>query len=214
MSLQAEVRPRCGRVVGFGAGKENPHGVRAVTKGQRCAVALWFTLNPAHEEKVTLMELIYFNSYEESSHFMYILHLCFHQERIQAQDMLKMFSTPVNAEFSQKNPGGSLEVDQIAADKKQVSATTEPKLDSSTEAEKPKDTAQTNPMSKKSSKVKGTPKSKAKESKSKPAAKKQTVKTQSKQVNKLDTSSASTQPETVSSEKNSASDSESSKDEL
>lgn len=50
--LQAEVRPQCGRVVGFGAGKENPHGVRAVTKGQRCAVALWFTLDPAHEEKV------------------------------------------------------------------------------------------------------------------------------------------------------------------
>lgn len=50
--LQAEVRPRCGRVVGFGAGRENPHGVRAVTGGQRCAVALWFTLDPAHEEKV------------------------------------------------------------------------------------------------------------------------------------------------------------------
>lgn len=50
--IQAEVRPQCGRVVAFGAGKENPHGVRAVTKGQRCAVALWFTLDPAHEEKV------------------------------------------------------------------------------------------------------------------------------------------------------------------
>lgn len=49
---QAEVRPQCGRVVAFGAGKENPHGVRAVTKGQRCAVALWFTLDPAYEEKV------------------------------------------------------------------------------------------------------------------------------------------------------------------
>ena len=49
---QAEVRPQCGRVVGFGAGKENPHGVKAVTQGQRCAVALWFTLDPAHEEKV------------------------------------------------------------------------------------------------------------------------------------------------------------------
>uniref|UniRef100_A0A3B3QYU3 Prolyl 3-hydroxylase 1 n=1 Tax=Paramormyrops kingsleyae TaxID=1676925 RepID=A0A3B3QYU3_9TELE len=46
------VRPRCGRVVGFGAGKENPHGVTAVTKGQRCAVALWFTLDPRHNEKV------------------------------------------------------------------------------------------------------------------------------------------------------------------
>uniref|UniRef100_A0A8C4ECP8 procollagen-proline 3-dioxygenase n=1 Tax=Dicentrarchus labrax TaxID=13489 RepID=A0A8C4ECP8_DICLA len=51
-TVTAEVRPQCGRVVGFGAGKENPHGVRAVTKGQRCAVALWFTLDPTHEEKV------------------------------------------------------------------------------------------------------------------------------------------------------------------
>uniref|UniRef100_A0A3B4A4N9 procollagen-proline 3-dioxygenase n=1 Tax=Periophthalmus magnuspinnatus TaxID=409849 RepID=A0A3B4A4N9_9GOBI len=52
-TVTAEVRPRCGRVVGFGSGKENPHGVRAVTKGQRCAVALWFTLDPAHEEKAS-----------------------------------------------------------------------------------------------------------------------------------------------------------------
>uniref|UniRef100_H3C4V5 procollagen-proline 3-dioxygenase n=1 Tax=Tetraodon nigroviridis TaxID=99883 RepID=H3C4V5_TETNG len=65
-TVTAEVRPRCGRMIGFGAGKENPHGVRAVTKGQRCAVALWFTQDPAHEEK----------------------------ERIQAQEMLKMFSAP------------------------------------------------------------------------------------------------------------------------
>ncbi|KAL0978433.1 hypothetical protein UPYG_G00170330 [Umbra pygmaea] len=71
-TVTAEVRPQCGRVVGFGAGKENPHGVRAVTKGQRCAVALWFTLDPQHQEK----------------------------ERIQAQEMLKMFSTPTDAEFT------------------------------------------------------------------------------------------------------------------
>uniref|UniRef100_A0A8C6TUU0 procollagen-proline 3-dioxygenase n=1 Tax=Neogobius melanostomus TaxID=47308 RepID=A0A8C6TUU0_9GOBI len=75
-TVTAEVRPQCGRVVGFGSGKENPHGVRAVTKGQRCAVALWFTLDSAHEEK----------------------------ERIQAGDMLKMFSTPINEEFNQKKP--------------------------------------------------------------------------------------------------------------
>ncbi|CAL8335991.1 unnamed protein product [Merluccius merluccius] len=71
-TVTAEVRPRCGRVVGFGSGQENPHGVRAVTRGQRCAVALWFTLDPVHDEK----------------------------ERIQAQDMLKMFSTPVDQEFA------------------------------------------------------------------------------------------------------------------
>uniref|UniRef100_A0A8C8DDN6 procollagen-proline 3-dioxygenase n=1 Tax=Oncorhynchus tshawytscha TaxID=74940 RepID=A0A8C8DDN6_ONCTS len=56
-TVTAEVRPQCGRVVGFGAGNENPHGVRAVTKGQRCAVALWFTLDPKHEEKVTYLSV-------------------------------------------------------------------------------------------------------------------------------------------------------------
>uniref|UniRef100_A0A4W5RTP5 procollagen-proline 3-dioxygenase n=1 Tax=Hucho hucho TaxID=62062 RepID=A0A4W5RTP5_9TELE len=72
-TVTAEVRPQCGRVVGFGAGNENPHGVRVVTKGQRCAVALWFTLDPKHEEK----------------------------ERIQAQEMLKMFSTPTDTEYTE-----------------------------------------------------------------------------------------------------------------
>ncbi|XP_071017048.1 prolyl 3-hydroxylase 1-like isoform X2 [Oncorhynchus clarkii lewisi] len=71
-TVTAEVRPQCGRVVGFGAGNENPHGVRAVTKGQRCAVALWFTLDPKHEEK----------------------------DRIQAQEMLKMFPSPTDTEFT------------------------------------------------------------------------------------------------------------------
>ncbi|XP_072571869.1 prolyl 3-hydroxylase 1 isoform X1 [Paramormyrops kingsleyae] len=70
-TITATVRPRCGRVVGFGAGKENPHGVTAVTKGQRCAVALWFTLDPRHNEK----------------------------ERIHAEDLLKMLSSPVDADF-------------------------------------------------------------------------------------------------------------------
>ena len=38
------VKPRCGRLVGFSAGRENLHGVLGVTKG-RCAIALWFTLS-------------------------------------------------------------------------------------------------------------------------------------------------------------------------
>ena len=42
--------PKCGRMVGFSAGHENMHGVTAVTKGRRCAVALWFTLDPEHKE--------------------------------------------------------------------------------------------------------------------------------------------------------------------
>ena len=36
--------------VGFSAGKENLHGVTAVTKGKRCAVALWFTMDAQHRE--------------------------------------------------------------------------------------------------------------------------------------------------------------------
>ncbi|XP_049589040.1 prolyl 3-hydroxylase 1 [Syngnathus scovelli] len=75
-SVTAVVRPLCGRVVGFAAGKENPHGVRAVTKGQRCAVALWFTLDPAHEDK----------------------------ERIQAQHMLEMFARALMPGFDSKGP--------------------------------------------------------------------------------------------------------------
>lgn len=37
-------------MVGFSAGEENMHGVQAVTNGKRCAVALWFTLDPEHQE--------------------------------------------------------------------------------------------------------------------------------------------------------------------
>uniref|UniRef100_F7FH76 procollagen-proline 3-dioxygenase n=1 Tax=Monodelphis domestica TaxID=13616 RepID=F7FH76_MONDO len=46
----ASIKPKCGRMVSFSSGRENPHGVKAVTKGQRCAVALWFTLDPLYRE--------------------------------------------------------------------------------------------------------------------------------------------------------------------
>ncbi|XP_067898933.1 prolyl 3-hydroxylase 2 isoform X2 [Heterodontus francisci] len=49
-TITAAVKPQCGRMVGFSSGEENPHGVKAVTKGQRCAVALWFTLDPLFRE--------------------------------------------------------------------------------------------------------------------------------------------------------------------
>ncbi|XP_056398613.1 prolyl 3-hydroxylase 1 isoform X2 [Hyla sarda] len=65
-TVTAEVKPQCGRMVGFSSGAENPHGVKAVTKGQRCAVALWFTLDPRHNER----------------------------ERIQADDLIKMLFSP------------------------------------------------------------------------------------------------------------------------
>ncbi|XP_069830514.1 prolyl 3-hydroxylase 2 [Dendropsophus ebraccatus] len=49
-TVTAAIKPKCGRLVGFSSGGENPHGVRAVTSGQRCAVALWFTLDPMNRE--------------------------------------------------------------------------------------------------------------------------------------------------------------------
>ncbi|XP_032887576.1 prolyl 3-hydroxylase 2-like isoform X1 [Amblyraja radiata] len=62
-TVTAAVKPRCGRMVGFSSGGENPHGVMAVTRGQRCAVALWFTLDPHFREQERIkadeaMELI------------------------------------------------------------------------------------------------------------------------------------------------------------
>ncbi|XP_040890961.1 prolyl 3-hydroxylase 1 [Toxotes jaculatrix] len=205
-TVTAEVRPQCGRVVAFGAGKENPHGVRAVTKGQRCAVALWFTLDPAHEEK----------------------------ERIQAQDMLKMFSTPVNAEFSKKEatdasdsqpatPEPPAQADEVTTDKKQDDKP----------ADTPKDKTETKPVSKTSTgtKAKVAPKGKAKAGdqvkdktadKGKPAAKKdgkQTVKTQTKQADKKDTKPGAKKTVKKDTKKakadgTSASDSQNGKDEL
>lgn len=49
-TVTASVKPKCGRMVGFSSGGENPHGVKAVTSGQRCAVALWFTMDPLFRE--------------------------------------------------------------------------------------------------------------------------------------------------------------------
>jgi len=47
--LQSSVVPKCGRIVGFNAG--NYHGVQAVQSGQRCAIAMWYTLDPTHREE-------------------------------------------------------------------------------------------------------------------------------------------------------------------
>ncbi|KAL2090859.1 hypothetical protein ACEWY4_013122 [Coilia grayii] len=94
-TITATVRPSCGRVVGFGAGKENPHGVKAVTKSQRCAIALWFTLDPRHEEK----------------------------ERIQAQELLNMLSSPLDAEFQSTAADSSTATQATTDDSKPVTAT-------------------------------------------------------------------------------------------
>ncbi|XP_063001513.1 prolyl 3-hydroxylase 1 [Elgaria multicarinata webbii] len=70
-TMTAEVQPQCGRAVGFSSGSENPHGVKAVTKGQRCAIALWFTLDPRHSER----------------------------ERVQADDLVRMLFNTEEAEL-------------------------------------------------------------------------------------------------------------------
>ncbi|KAK3713150.1 hypothetical protein QZH41_010042 [Actinostola sp. cb2023] len=49
-TIQAAVKPRCGRLVGFSAGIENLHGVLGIKSGRRCAVALWFTMREKKDE--------------------------------------------------------------------------------------------------------------------------------------------------------------------
>ncbi|XP_070815032.1 prolyl 3-hydroxylase 1 isoform X1 [Chaetodon trifascialis] len=214
-TVTAEVRPQCGRVVGFGAGKENPHGVRAVTKGQRCAVALWFTLDPAHEEK----------------------------ERIQAQDMLKMFSTPVNEEFIKKEVTDTSETqpttseppaqtEQVKADSKQDDKAAEQKpadTQADRPADSPKDKAKVKPASKTTTatKAKAAPKAKAKagdQAKAKTTNKvKPVAKKDGKQVDKKDAKPAAKKTVKAATKKDSkkakadstsVSDSQNGKDEL
>ncbi|NWJ00487.1 P3H3 hydroxylase, partial [Crypturellus undulatus] len=60
VTVTAKVRPKCGRLVAFSSGKENPHGVWAVRSGRRCAVALWYTHSQEHaeQERVKAEELM------------------------------------------------------------------------------------------------------------------------------------------------------------
>jgi len=46
--VQAEIKPGCGQMVAFSG--DTLHGVKAITRGTRCVVALWLTLDPSHEE--------------------------------------------------------------------------------------------------------------------------------------------------------------------
>ncbi|XP_061178196.1 prolyl 3-hydroxylase 2-like isoform X2 [Saccostrea echinata] len=45
---QISISPKCGRMVGFNAG--DYHGVKAVRKGRRCAIAMWYTMDPNTQE--------------------------------------------------------------------------------------------------------------------------------------------------------------------
>lgn len=38
-------------MVAFSSGSENLHGVKAVQKGSRCAIAVWFTHSEAHADE-------------------------------------------------------------------------------------------------------------------------------------------------------------------
>uniref|UniRef100_A0A8D1KSF6 procollagen-proline 3-dioxygenase n=1 Tax=Sus scrofa TaxID=9823 RepID=A0A8D1KSF6_PIG len=75
-TVTAEVQPQCGRAVGFSSGTENPHGVKAVTRGQRCAIALWFTLDARHSER----------------------------DRVQADDLVKMLFSPEETDIPHEQP--------------------------------------------------------------------------------------------------------------
>ncbi|XP_069506734.1 prolyl 3-hydroxylase 3 [Ambystoma mexicanum] len=66
-TVTAEVRPKCGRLVAFSSGGENPHGVQAVTRGQRCAIALWFTQSPEFSEKERTEAEEYLRKIDESA---------------------------------------------------------------------------------------------------------------------------------------------------
>ncbi|KAK2155797.1 hypothetical protein LSH36_231g04011 [Paralvinella palmiformis] len=48
MTVQSMVKPWCGFAMAFNAG--NYHGVHAVTSGQRCALAAWYTLDKRFDE--------------------------------------------------------------------------------------------------------------------------------------------------------------------
>ncbi|XP_039973437.1 prolyl 3-hydroxylase 3 [Xiphias gladius] len=49
-TVTAQVKPSCGRLVGFSSGPVNPHGVTAVTNGRRCSLALWFTKEKLYKD--------------------------------------------------------------------------------------------------------------------------------------------------------------------
>ena len=44
------IKPKCGLLVGFTSGPENVHGVLEVTRGNRYALAQWFTQDIYHSE--------------------------------------------------------------------------------------------------------------------------------------------------------------------
>jgi hypothetical protein len=58
--FKSVVQPKCGRMIAFSSGSENLHGVKAVKKGSRCAIGVWFTFDPEHEEteRITARQVV------------------------------------------------------------------------------------------------------------------------------------------------------------
>jgi len=51
--LEMTVAPRCGQMVGFSSGGENPHGVLPLPRGNRYSLGMWLTDDPKHFEYVS-----------------------------------------------------------------------------------------------------------------------------------------------------------------
>ncbi|XP_073681438.1 prolyl 3-hydroxylase 1-like [Garra rufa] len=159
-TVSAVVKPLCGRVVGFRAGQENLHGVTAVTKGQRCAVVLRFTLDPHHNEK----------------------------ERLQAEELLKKLSGPLEADV--QKTGMDSEAKPSEPEVTVSAKTTEKDtVKTSTSAEQPTKATEDNKTDSKVVKKSEKPKAKAskKPAKTQTQTKAKADKTKSKESDKTKT---------------------------
>uniref|UniRef100_A0A8C2FTN1 Prolyl 3-hydroxylase 1 n=1 Tax=Cyprinus carpio TaxID=7962 RepID=A0A8C2FTN1_CYPCA len=157
----AVVKPQCGRVVGFRAGPENLHGVTAVTKGQRCAVVLRFTLDPHHNEK----------------------------ERLEVEELLKKLSSPVEADVQKTEMDSNMKPSEH--ERTFSAKTTEKEtVKTSTSTEQPSKATEDNKTDSKVVKKSEKPKAKASKKKTKTQTKDKAVKTKSKVSDKTKTNTA------------------------
>uniref|UniRef100_A0A8C1XIX5 procollagen-proline 3-dioxygenase n=1 Tax=Cyprinus carpio TaxID=7962 RepID=A0A8C1XIX5_CYPCA len=160
-SISAVVKPQCGRVVGFRAGPENLHGVTAVTKGQRCAVVLQFTLDPHHNEK----------------------------ERLEVEELLKKLSSPVEADVQKTEMDSNMKPSEH--ERTFSAKTTEKEtVKTSTSTEQPSKATEDNKTDSKVVKKSEKPKAKASKKKTKTQTKDKAVKTKSKVSDKTKTNTA------------------------
>lgn len=160
-SVSAVVKPQCGRVVGYRAGPENLHGVTAVTKGQRCAVVLRFTLDPHHSEK----------------------------ERLEVEELLKKLSSSVEADLQKtemdSNTKSSEHEETVSA-----KTTEEETIKSSTSTEHPSKATEENKTDSKVLIKSEKPNAKASKKKTKTQTKAKADKTKSKVSDKTKTTTA------------------------